>query len=578
MEILYTLNPSQTKTPLGYHICLNLICKDEAQNFPKLLESCQYLISDVVILDTGSTDGSQKLVYDTCVKYGFGCRIVQSEWYFDYGYSRNLSLKHARAYYTEHQIPLDRVFALFIDPDEHFVDIDDKKMITQETQPKIFKKLDTHFEQFELMNNPMIHGVVEFDRCGWVKLSAAANWAGVVHEVVMSDEGKSLRTGNPKTILMLGHGVGCHSRGHKQTLKDAFVFRNYMRQNGEDARSLFYCAQSYGSYRPLLAYYYYMKRIQWNKPSFEEEKYISNIRMADMAAVVLYRIGIQNFKFNFEENVPEETHTHMRDILCRMLAVYHYFAALEINRNRHEAYASLTRLLRQMNFHGAATAFALEGMYHCNNPVSGLFNEPNKKSILKQESSISVWYANRKNTSLALMKDINEGEPTELDVSNLTLCVNLAKNMFNGKEILPIGRKSKKHFFLTNVFPNLKEVRELANQNIEKDNSSIFRTENFRHALSDMIEVNVRGFYEMGICGSVEINPKRLLRIMKLKHEFFTKTPYLGLFVLDARKEVMVCGSVTYQLQANHFYGLPLQDIDWTKSTFSKSIVTLFCL
>lgn len=75
-------------------ICLNMIVKDEAHIIEETITSVVPYIDYWVICDTGSTDGTQKLIIDVFKKYGIPGDLHQHKWK-DFGYNRTLALREA---------------------------------------------------------------------------------------------------------------------------------------------------------------------------------------------------------------------------------------------------------------------------------------------------------------------------------------------------------------------------------------------------------------------------------------------------------------------------------------------------
>lgn len=70
-------------------ITLCMIVKNEAKHLEKCLSSVQGIVSEIIIVDTGSEDNS----IDIATK--FGAKIIDMTWENDFSKARNLSLKHA---------------------------------------------------------------------------------------------------------------------------------------------------------------------------------------------------------------------------------------------------------------------------------------------------------------------------------------------------------------------------------------------------------------------------------------------------------------------------------------------------
>jgi hypothetical protein len=76
-------------TPLPLSVCL--IARDEAHNLPGLMASLAGVAQEVIIVDTGSVDGTPALATS------LGARVLHSAWQDDFSQARNVALKAAQA-------------------------------------------------------------------------------------------------------------------------------------------------------------------------------------------------------------------------------------------------------------------------------------------------------------------------------------------------------------------------------------------------------------------------------------------------------------------------------------------------
>ena len=73
-------------------VCLNMIVKNEAKNLPRLFESLKDIIDDYVIIDTGSTDNTVKVIkeyWDNLKIKGY----IRTIPFKNFAYNRTISLK-----------------------------------------------------------------------------------------------------------------------------------------------------------------------------------------------------------------------------------------------------------------------------------------------------------------------------------------------------------------------------------------------------------------------------------------------------------------------------------------------------
>lgn len=70
-------------------LSLCLIAKNEARFLRKCLQSVAGIVDEIVVVDTGSTDGTQEIARE------FGAILVEQTWNDDFAEARNVSLRHA---------------------------------------------------------------------------------------------------------------------------------------------------------------------------------------------------------------------------------------------------------------------------------------------------------------------------------------------------------------------------------------------------------------------------------------------------------------------------------------------------
>lgn len=205
------------------NVCLCVIAKNEARTLPRLLASVRELVSDVVVYDTGSSDGTASVAQE------WGARVIRGEW-TDFGTARSLSLDYGRECRPE--------WFLVLDCDE-----------TLEFQgPREWPEVE------ENVIAVMLRGRHLDDDVSWVRhhlLRADLPWRyeGVIHEYATHD-GES-----PEDVVLLCDEplVRCHDDGvrtrsakdkQEKFSRDAEVLRVEALRNPGNMRTWYYLGQA----------------------------------------------------------------------------------------------------------------------------------------------------------------------------------------------------------------------------------------------------------------------------------------------------------------------------------------------
>jgi glycosyltransferase involved in cell wall biosynthesis len=197
-------------------VCLNMIVKNETDVIERCLASVKPLIDFWVIVDTGSTDGTQKKIQE--FMKDIPGELHERPW-IDFAHNRNeaLNLAQAKADYL-----------LFIDADDVFARDPNFKM------PHLNK--DFYFITTK-------YGNTTYARNQLVKSGLDWKWIGPVHEVLVSPWAYSYETLDGLSMVIVGGGD--RSRDPKKFLKDAKVLEAALKKEPDHARWVFYLASSY---------------------------------------------------------------------------------------------------------------------------------------------------------------------------------------------------------------------------------------------------------------------------------------------------------------------------------------------
>ncbi|CAB4835933.1 unannotated protein [freshwater metagenome] len=250
-------------------ICLNMIVKDESPVIGRCLDSVRPLIDSWVIVDTGSTDGTQDLIRRHFAD--LPGELHERAWR-NFGHNRSEALALARG---------KADYVLIMDADDELEIRDD---------------VDKAALEADAYDVTFLGGGIEFVRS--ILLSNRLPWRfeGVLHEYVTAD-GEYSR-GHFPGARVIEHREGARTRGVSGDVKygrDAVVLEAALLDEPDNARYVFYLAQSYrDSSQPAKALAAYERRARMC--GWDEELWYSLYQMAKLSetleldpAVVIYR-------------------------------------------------------------------------------------------------------------------------------------------------------------------------------------------------------------------------------------------------------------------------------------------------
>lgn len=198
-------------------ICLNMIIKDESLVIRRCLESVKPFIDYWVIVDTGSTDGTQEIVRE--VMKDLPGELHERPW-VDFAYNRNEAISLAKG---------KGDYLFFIDADEELI-----------IQPGFKKPLLK--DDYYLITRRQEH--IAYGHLSIVNNHLPWQWVGAVHEELICNEAKVGE--HLKGVEVLADSKeGNRARDPNTGLKDAAILENLLKEDPTNARYMFYLAQSY---------------------------------------------------------------------------------------------------------------------------------------------------------------------------------------------------------------------------------------------------------------------------------------------------------------------------------------------
>jgi len=328
-------------------VCLCMIVRNEAHVIRRCLDSLLPWIDRWVIVDTGSTDGTQAIIREHLRR--LPGELVERPW-VDFAHNRNGAIRLARP---------QGDYLLFFDADEVL------SAAPGQARPALTE--DAYLLEYH-------YGNLVYCRPGLV--ASRVDWAyeGVLHEyLVRRDRPETVVTRRWEGPHVQVFAEGSRSRDPEKYQRDAAVLEQALRREPDNARYAFYLAQSYRDAgdpaRGLEAY----RRRAGMAGSVEETWH------------ALYQIA----RLSEQLDRPEAE------------VVEAYLRARAFRPHRAEVPGSLARYLRLRGRYQDALTYAAEGMRL---PMTGdaLFVEPEYYQWLcLDEYAVSAYWAGRPRAALA---------------------------------------------------------------------------------------------------------------------------------------------------------------------------------
>ncbi len=230
-------------------VCLNMIVKDESAEIREALDSVKKIIDYWVIVDTGSTDGTQKIIKEEMKD--IPGELHERPWK-NFAHNRNEALQLAKN---------KGDYLLWMDGDD-WLEFDEDFTLPELIQDAYLMKIEcagSTYYRYHLLKNTL----------PW-------RWAGVVHEVVVCDQPFSSE--NLEGIRYCFTRVGTRGSPAEYYLKHAEILEEALKEEPDNQRYVFYLAQSYrDGEKPTKAIEWYQKRVEMG--GWEEEVFFSLLQI-----------------------------------------------------------------------------------------------------------------------------------------------------------------------------------------------------------------------------------------------------------------------------------------------------------
>ena len=262
-ESSLTTQAAQAKT-VG--VCM--IVKNETAMIRRCLSSVLPLVDYVLIVDTGSTDGTQQVIREFLSEHNVAGAVIDEPWR-DFAYNRSFAMERLREVAS---IDYGMV-----------IDADDTLEFDAGFDPRAFKAQLTH----DLYDVPVRHGSVVHHRPQLFKNRLPFSFKGVLHEYLETPPGELSRE-TVKGFAVHASTGGARSQNPRKYQDDAAVLEHALTTETDPfliSRYTFYLAQSYrdcGEREKALTNY--LKRAELGY--WDEEVYVSLFEAGNMMAAL----------------------------------------------------------------------------------------------------------------------------------------------------------------------------------------------------------------------------------------------------------------------------------------------------
>jgi glycosyltransferase involved in cell wall biosynthesis len=210
-------------------IGLSMIVKNATNVIRHCLESTLPLVDYILVVDTGSTDGTQQMIRGFLADHDIKGVVIDEPWR-DFGYNRSFALEQLREV-----AQVD--YALVID-------VDDTLELDAGFDPISFKAQMSH----DLYDVPIRQGEVTHHRPQLFSNRLPFSFKGVLHEYLQAPEGNIRRTTAEGFAIRASSGGGFRSNNPSKDQDDAAVLEQALANETDPfliSRYTFYLAQSY---------------------------------------------------------------------------------------------------------------------------------------------------------------------------------------------------------------------------------------------------------------------------------------------------------------------------------------------
>jgi glycosyltransferase involved in cell wall biosynthesis len=247
-----------------YQLGLSMIVKDEHHVIERLLESVYKHIDYWVIVDTGSTDGTQEIIRKFFKDKDVPGELIETPW-VDFSTCRNIALQAVEEKCN---------WGFWIDADEEFI-----------PQPGFNMNIViANASSLDTVSVPTKYGPIDYTRKSIWKCGRNFKWEGPIHEILMTADEQPGGLLDGGYVLVKSEGSSWQDVKTKYS-NHAKILAAYTEEN-KDSRWVFYAAQSYrDAGENEKAFEWYKKRAEMRE-GYTEEIFVSKYMLARIGEVL----------------------------------------------------------------------------------------------------------------------------------------------------------------------------------------------------------------------------------------------------------------------------------------------------
>lgn len=302
-------------------LSLCMIVKNEEDNLDACLGSVRDAVDEIVILDTGSTDGTKEIARK------YTDRVYDYVWQEDFAQARNVSFSYAT-----------RPFILWLDADDVLDPQECRKLI--ELKARLDNSVDAVMLPYHYAFAPDGRPSLIFERERIVRRAAGFVFSGVVHEamsvsghvihedVAVRHTGRHGASSNRRNLKIYETWL---ARGRRMSPRDQYYYARELKSAGEHARA-------------VRAFDVFLMQDGWIENRIDaciqrgeclkaldrreeaKDAYLAAVRMGEPRAEALCALGACYFE---EENWQVGAFWYQAALLCRMPAQTGAFVSVD---------------------------------------------------------------------------------------------------------------------------------------------------------------------------------------------------------------------------------------------------------